>query len=225
MARYDKIAVMNKIGSTGMIPVFYHPDITVARQVVKACYEGGVRVFEFTNRGDFAQEVFTELVKWSTKACPELSLGIGSVVDPATASLYIQSGAECVVGPLFNPSIAPICNRRSIPYIPGCGTLTEVGRAQEVGCDLTKLFPGEQYGPRTVKAWMAPCPWSRIMVTGGVSPNRENLTAWFEAGVHCVGMGSNLFPKTEIESARWEAITTRCRTVLSIIAEIRSNLK
>ena len=138
MAKFDKIAVLKKIGDTGMVPVFYHKDLETCKNVVKACYEGGVRAFEFTNRGDFAQEVFGELVKWADKECPELALGIGSIVDAPTAALYLQLGANFVVGPLFNPEIAPICNRRLVPYCPGCMTVSEIGKAQELGCDLTK---------------------------------------------------------------------------------------
>ena len=175
MARFDKMAVMQKIGQTGMVPVFYHKDAEVAKKVIKACYEGGVRAFEFTNRGDFAQEVFAECVKFAAKECPELALGIGSVVDAPTAAMYLQLGACFVVGPLFNPEIAPVCNRRLVPYCPGCGTVSEIGKAQELGCDLTKLFPGDVYGPNMVKGLMAPMPWSKIMVTGGVSPDEENL--------------------------------------------------
>ena len=151
MAKFDKIEVMKKIGDTGMVPVFYNKDIEICKNVVKACYEGGVRAFEFTNRGDFAQEVFGELVKWADKECPELALGIGSVVDAPTAALYIQLGANFVVGPLFNPDIAPVCNRRLIPYCPGCMTVSEIGKAQEMGCDLTKVFPGDVVGPNMVK--------------------------------------------------------------------------
>ena len=138
MAKFDKIAVLNKIGSTGMVPVFYHEDVEIAKKVVKACYEGGVRAFEFTNRGDFAQEVFAGLVKFAVRECPEMAMGVGSVVDPATAALYIQSGADFVVGPLFNPEIAKICNRRLIAYTPGCGSVSEVGFAQEAGCDISR---------------------------------------------------------------------------------------
>jgi 2-dehydro-3-deoxyphosphogluconate aldolase / (4S)-4-hydroxy-2-oxoglutarate aldolase len=221
MARFDKLAVMQKIGSTGMVPVFYHKDAEVAKKVIKACYEGGVRAFEFTNRGDFAQEVFAECVKFAAKECPELALGIGSVVDPATAALYIQLGACFVVGPLFNAEIAPICNRRLIPYCPGCGTVSEIGKAQEVGCDLTKVFPGDVYGPAFVKGLMAPCPWSKIMVTGGVAPTEENLTAWIKAGVYCVGMGSKLFPKDRVAAEDWQYVTDKCREALGYIAAAR----
>ena len=198
MARFSKMQVMCAAKETGIVPVFYHGNLEIAKEVVKACYEGGIRVFEFTNRGDFAHEVFGELVKFAAKECPDLILGVGSVVDPGTAAMYLQLGANFIVGPLFNPEIAPVCNRRLVPYMPGCGTVSEVGKAQELGCDVTKVFPGDVLGPKFVKGLRAPMPWSNIMVTGGVKPEEENLKGWFDAGVTCVGMGSNLFPKDVI---------------------------
>ena len=221
MAKFDKLAVMQKIGETGMVPVFYHSNAETAKKVIKACYDGGVRAFEFTNRGDFAQEVFAECVKFAAKECPELALGIGSVVDAPTAALYIQLGACFVVGPLFNPDIVPVCNRRLVPYCPGCGTVSEIGKAQELGCDLCKLFPGDVYGPAFVKGMMAPCPWTKLMVTGGVAPTKENLTAWVKAGVYCVGMGSKLFPKEEVAAGNWQYINDKCKEALGYIAEGR----
>ena len=223
MARFNKIQTLQAIIRTGMVPVYYHADVTVAQPVVKACYEGGVRALEFTNRGDFAHEVFGELVKFAAKECPELILGVGSVVDPATAALYIQLGANFVVGPLFNPEIAKVCNRRLIPYTPGCGSVSEIGFAQEAGCDLCKIFPaGNVGGPSFVKNMKAPMPWSLIMATGAVEPTEENLTAWFKAGVTCVGMGSKLFPKEAIAKGEWQAITDLCRSALSIIEKTRN---
>lgn len=222
MARFSKIQVLSVMSGTGMVPVFYHKDVEVTKHVVKACYEGGVRAFEFTNRGDFAQDVFAELVKWAAKECPEMILGIGSIVDPATAAMYIQLGANFVVGPLFNPEIAKVCNRRLIPYTPGCGSVSEIGFAQEVGCDLCKVFPaGNVGGPSFVKNVKAPMPWSMLMVTGGVEPTKENLTAWIKAGVTCVGMGSNLFPADIVAAKDWDRITAKCREAFGYIAEAR----
>lgn len=221
MARFDKISVLNKIGSTGMVPVFYHKDAETAKKVVKACYDGGVRAFEFTNRGDFAHEVFEEVVKFAATDCPDMAIGVGSVVDPATATLYIQLGACFVVGPLFNPEVAKVCNRRLIPYTPGCGTVSEVGLAQELGCDLCKVFPGDVYGPNFIKGMMAPMPWSKLMVTGGVEPAKENLISWMKSGVFCVGMGSKLFPKEKVAEHDWDFITAKCCEALQFIAEAR----
>ncbi|MBQ9202229.1 MAG: bifunctional 4-hydroxy-2-oxoglutarate aldolase/2-dehydro-3-deoxy-phosphogluconate aldolase [Bacteroidales bacterium] len=218
MARFTKLQVLNTISATGMIPVFYHKDTETARQVVKACYEGGVRAFEFTNRGDFAQEVFADLVKFAARECPDMIMGIGSVVDPGTAALYLQLGANFVVGPLFNPEVAKVCNRRLVPYSPGCGSVSEIGFAQEAGCDLTKVFPaGNVGGPSFVKNVKAPMPWSMIMVTGAVEPTEENLTAWFKAGVTAVGMGSKLFPKEVIAAKNWQAVSDKCREALAYI--------
>ena len=214
--------VLDAIVSTGMVPVYYNKDVEIAKQVVKACYEGGVRAFEFTNRGDFAHEVFAELIKFATKECPELVLGVGSIVDAGTASLYLQLGANFVVGPLFNPEIAKVCNRRLVPYTPGCGSVSEIVFAQEVGCDLCKIFPaGNVGGPSFVKNIKAPMPWSMIMATGAVEPTEENLSAWFKAGVTCVGMGSKLFPKEMIAAGNWEAISTLCRDALATIKKYR----
>lgn len=220
--RFNKIQVLSTMAETGMVPVFYHSDIETAKNVVKACYDGGVRAFEFTNRGDFAQDVFAGLVKWATKECPDLILGIGSVVDPATAAMYIQMGANFVVGPLFNPEVARICNRRLIPYTPGCGSVSEIGFAQEAGCDLCKVFPaGNVGGASFVKNVKAPMPWSMLMVTGGVEPTKENLTSWIKAGVTCVGMGSNLFPKEIVIAEDWQWITDKCREAFGYIAEAK----
>ena len=214
MAKFDKQAVMAKIKEAPMVPVFYHKDAEIACQVVKACYEGGVRAFEFTNRGDFAHEVFEKVVKFAATECPEMAIGVGSGVEPGTAALYMQLGACFVVGPLFNPEVARVCNRRQVPYTPGCGSISEVGAAQEVGCELCKVFPGDVLGPKFVKGLLAPMPWSKLMVTGGVEPTEENLNAWFSAGVYCVGMGSKLFPKDKVAAKDWAYITNKCKEAL-----------
>ncbi|PKP06152.1 MAG: bifunctional 4-hydroxy-2-oxoglutarate aldolase/2-dehydro-3-deoxy-phosphogluconate aldolase [Bacteroidetes bacterium HGW-Bacteroidetes-5] len=217
MARFKKIETLMVMKKTGVVPVFYHNDIEIAKNVLLACYKGGIRAFEFTNRGDFAQEVFAELVKYGGRDCPEMIIGIGSIVDAPTAAMYIQLGANFVVGPLFNPDVAKVCNRRLIPYSPGCGTVSEIGFAQEAGCDLCKIFPaGSVGGPAFVKSVLAPMPWSMIMVTGGVEPTRENLESWFKAGVTCVGMGSNLFPDSVLKNGEWEKITQLCRECISV---------
>jgi 2-dehydro-3-deoxyphosphogluconate aldolase/(4S)-4-hydroxy-2-oxoglutarate aldolase len=210
------------MSKTGMVPVFYHKDAEVAKQVVKACYEGGVRTFEFTNRGDFAHEVFAEVVKFAAKECPDMIMGIGSIVDPATAALYLQLGANFVVGPLFNPEVAKVCNRRLVPYSPGCGSVSEIGFAQEAGCDLCKVFPaGNVGGPSFVKNVKGPMPWAMLMVTGAVEPTEENLSSWIKAGVTCVGMGSNLFPADMLKAGDWTGITKLCKDALAIIEKVR----
>jgi len=222
MARFKRMEVCRVMAETGMVPVFYNSDLEVSKQVLKACYDGGVRAFEFTNRGDFAHEIFGQLVKWAAKECPLMILGIGTVVDAGTASLYLQLGANFVVSPLLNPDIFKVCNRRQVAYTPGCETPTEIGYAQELGAEIVKVFPGGNAGgPSFIKNIMAPMPWSNLMVTGGVEPTEDNLTKWFEAGVSCVGMGSNLFPKDVIAAKDWGKITQMCKDALAIIARVR----
>ena len=223
MAKFNKQQVLSKIAATGMVPVFYNKDAETAKRVVKACYDGGVRAFEFTNRGDFAHEVFEEVVKFAAAECPDMAMGVGSIVDAPTASLYIQLGASFVVGPLFNADVAKVCNRRLVPYTPGCGSVTEVGMAQENGCDLCKVFPGDVLGPKFVKGLKAPMPWSMIMVTGGVSPDEDNLTAWIKSGATCVGMGSKLFPKDVVAAGDWQKVSDKCSEALAYIAKARAD--
>jgi 2-dehydro-3-deoxyphosphogluconate aldolase/(4S)-4-hydroxy-2-oxoglutarate aldolase len=223
MARFTRIEVALKMKETGMIPVFYHKDAEVCKNVVKACYDGGIRVFEFTNRGDFAHEVFNEINKWAIQNCPEMIMGVGSVIDQGTASLYIQIGTNFIVSPLIDEDMAKVCNRRKIAWSPGCGSVTEINRAHELGAEVVKIFPGSSVGgPDFVSGVKGPMPWASIMPTGGVSPDETNLRGWFKAGVHCVGMGSQLFPKDVIESKNYQAITDKCKEALSIIKKLRS---
>lgn len=224
MARFTRIDVALTMKQNGMVPVFFHKDINICKQVLQACYDGGARLFEFTNRGERAHEVFDELIRWSEEAMPEMILGVGSVVDAGTSSLYIQLGANFIVSPILNPEMARVCNRRKIAWSPGCGSLSEISKAEELGAEVVKIFPGAQVGgPQFVKAVLGPCPWSSIMPTGGVSPDRENLTAWFEAGVHCVGMGSKLMVKNEQGQFDYEGIREQTKEALSIIASLRKS--
>jgi len=222
MARFTRIEVTLKMKETGIIPVFYHSDIELCKKVVKACYEGGIRVFEFTNRGDFATLVFSELNQWAIRECPELILGVGSVVDGPTAAMYIALGTNFIVSPLIDEDTARICNKRKISWSPGCGTVTEIGRAHELGCEVVKIFPGSSVGgPEFVAAVKGPMPYASIMPTGGVTPDEENLTQWFKAGVHCVGMGSQLFPKEVLKNGDFAVITETCRKCLAIVQKLQ----
>jgi len=222
MARFSRIEVAQKMYETGIVPVFYHKDLEVCKQVLKACYEGGIRVFEFTNRGDYAHEVFGELNKFAATETPEMILGIGSVIDAGTTALYIQLGANFIVSPLLNAEMARTCNRRKIAWSPGCGSLSEISQAEELGAEVVKIFPGKQVGgPGFVKAVKGPCPWSSIMPTGGVAPTEENLKPWFEAGVHCVGMGSQLITKPIIAESRYAELTQTVKDALAIVKGLR----
>ena len=195
MAFFSRIQVAETMKQTGLVPLFYNSDIEISKKVVKAVYDGGARLLEFTARGDFAHEVFGALNKYVLKELPEMIMGVGSVTDAASASRYMALGANFIVTPVLREDIALICNRRKVLWSPGCGSLTEIARAEELGCEIVKLFPGGIYGPDFVKAIKGPQPWTSIMPTGGVSPTKESLESWFNAGVTCVGMGSKLIKK------------------------------
>ena len=223
MARCTRIDVALQMKSTGMVPVFYHNDIEVCKKIIKACYEGGIRVFEFTNRGDYAHEVFCELNKFAASETPEMILGVGSVIDVGTTSLYLQNGANFIVSPILNAEMAKVCNRRKVAWSPGCGSLTEISYAEELGAEVVKIFPGSQVGgPSFVKAVRGPFPWTSIMPTGGVEPTHDNLKGWFDAGVHCVGMGSKLFVKGPDGSFDYNALTQKVKDTLDIIKGLKS---
>ena len=218
MARFDRMTVLNKLFEIGLVPVFYNKDAEVAIKVVDACAAGGAKVVEFTNRGDFAPQVFLEVSRHLAKTDPSVILGAGSVVDAPTAAMYIAYGANFVVGPLLNPEIARLCNRRKIAYSPGCGSVSEIAQAEELGVEIVKIFPGTSVGgPDFVKSVLGPCPWTRIMPTGGVDATQESIKAWFGAGVACVGMGSNLITKDLLAAGDFEGITRKVSQVLGWI--------
>lgn len=210
---------------TGLVPLFYNPDTETCRKVISACHAGGARVFEFTNRGDFAHEVFAEVKKWARSEFPDMMIGAGSVPDAPTAAIFIQMGADFIVSPVLNPDVARICNRRKVLWIPGCGTLTEISQAEELGAEIVKIFPGSAVGgPSFVKAVKGPCPWTSIMPTGGVDPSEQNLEKWFAAGVTCVGMGSALITDKAVKGGEWQALEETVRHTLETIIKIRKSL-
>lgn len=222
MAKYTRLEVAQVMKETGMVPLFFHADIELGKQVVKACYEGGARLMEFTSRGDFAHEVFGELNKYALKECPGMILGVGSVTDAAQASLYMSLGANFIVTPVLREDIAMVCNRRKVLWSPGCGTLTEICRAEELGCEIVKLFPGDIYGPKFVKDIKGPQPWTSIMPTGGVTPEEANLKGWFDAGVTCVGMGSQLISGEILKNKDMEGLKAKVAEALAIIKKVRA---
>lgn len=223
MAQFDRLTVYSTILKDGMVPLFYHHDSGVARQIVAALAAGGSHVLEFTNRGDQALEVFTDLARYCTANHPEMILGVGSVEDAPTAAIFAAHGANFIVGPNFSADLARFCNRRKLAYMPGCQTVTEIAVAEEWGAEIVKAFPGNAVGgPAFVSAVRAPRPWTRIMPTGGVSPDEANLKEWFSAGVACVGMGSNLVRKEWVNAGEFGKIQELTANTLAIIARIRN---
>lgn len=226
MAKYQRLEVAQTMLNMGMVPLFYHAQLEVCQNVLKATYDAGIRVFEFTNRGDFAHEVFSELNRYALDQLPGMMLGIGSVVDAPTAALYLQLGANFIVSPLLNEEIARICNRRKVLWIPGCGTVSEISKAEELGAEIVKIFPARQLGgPAFVKSVLGPCPWSRLMPSGGVEVDEDNLRQWFSAGVACVGMGSNLFPSSLIHAEKIDELKSKLQQAFQLVQKVKNETR
>ena len=221
MAQYSRIQVLQKMEESGMVPLFYHSDSSIAKEVLKACYDGGARLMEFTNRDDFALEIFTDLIKYAIAELPGMILGVGSVTDAKAASQYMLAGANFVVTPVFREDIARLCNRRKVLWSPGCGSLTEIATAEELGCELVKLFPGDVLGPGFVKSIKGPQPWTSVMPTGGVSMEYDNLKSWFDSGVTCVGIGSKLISKDILDTENYTLLKQNVEKTLKTIKSIR----
>ena len=221
----DRMAVLAAMIDQGVIPVFYHPDVETCVNVIQACANGGARCIEFTNRGEFAAHTFLDVTRHFAKADPSVIMGVGSIVDAPTASLFIANGAKFVVGPILNAEVARVCNRRMVPYSPGCGSATEISYAQELGSEIVKVFPGESVGgPTFVKNVLGPMPWTTIMPTGGVDPDEASLREWFGAGIVAAGMGSKLITQELLQAGDWAGIEARVRETVDLIRKIRSEL-
>jgi 2-dehydro-3-deoxyphosphogluconate aldolase/(4S)-4-hydroxy-2-oxoglutarate aldolase len=223
MAQYTRHQVITEMHNSSMIPLFYDPDIEISKNIVQACYQGGARLLEFTHRGDFAHEVFRELIRFANESLPGMIIGVGSVTDAASASYYLMNGANFIVTPVFREDIAIVCNRRKVLWSPGCGSLTEIAKAEEMGAEIVKLFPGNIYGPEFVKAIKGPQPWTSIMPTGGVTTEKANLKAWFDAGVSCVGLGSKLISKELVKNQDYDQISNTIKKTLALIQTLKQS--
>ncbi|MDQ7988113.1 MAG: bifunctional 4-hydroxy-2-oxoglutarate aldolase/2-dehydro-3-deoxy-phosphogluconate aldolase [Candidatus Dactylopiibacterium sp.] len=225
MAAKDRMAVLAAMMDQSIIPVFYDPDVEVCKNVIQACANGGAKCIEFTNRGDFASHVFYEVTRHFAKADPSVIMGVGSIVEAPTAGIYIANGAKFIVGPLLNAEVAKVCNRRGVPYSPGCGSATEIGDAQELGCEIVKVFPGSSVGgPEFVKGVMGPMPWTRIMPTGGVEPDEASLRKWFGAGIVACGIGSNLITKELLKAKDYAGIEKKVAETIALVKKIKAEL-
>ncbi len=223
MARYTRLEVALTMKQNGLVPLFYDQDLEKGKQVLSACYKGGARLMEFTARGDLAHEVFRDLNAYALAELPGMIMGVGSVTDAASASLYMALGANFIVTPVLREDIALVCNRRKVLWSPGCATLSEIAKAEELGCEIVKLFPASTYGPHFIKAIRGPQPWTNIMPTGGVSPTEESLSEWFKAGATCVGIGSQLISKDKDGAFDLVKIETLTRQAIAIIKELKTS--
>lgn len=222
MARHSRLETLTRIRELGLVPIFNSHDIALAQSVIKACYDGGASVVEFTNRGDRAIDVFRELAIFRDAELPEVVLGSGSIMDAPTAAMYIAAGADFIVSPVLDDQIGMLCNGRKIPFMPGCGTVTEIQRAHRLGVEFCKLFPGDCLGGAAfIKSIKGPMPWTEMIAMGGIAPTEDSLGEWFGAGAACVGMSSKLFPKTLLEIGDFKQISQIVRKTLDIISKVR----
>ncbi|WP_426058841.1 bifunctional 4-hydroxy-2-oxoglutarate aldolase/2-dehydro-3-deoxy-phosphogluconate aldolase [Hymenobacter sp. B1770] len=216
MPRHTPAATLATLLRHPVVPVFYHADAAYAQRIVQACYTGGIRVFEFVNRGEQAMTVFEQLQGFVQQQCPDMVLGIGTIYKAQEAEEFIAAGAEFVVQPLATAEVAEVCRAHDIPWLPGAMTPTEIYNASQQGAAVVKIFPGNVVGPDYVKALRGPMPETKLMVTGGVEPTRESLSAWFGAGVNAVGMGSQLFKNADDT----DALAARIAELMQIVAQL-----
>lgn len=223
MARFMRLDVINTLLDIGLVPLFYNGDVETSIELVSTCSQGGAKIIEFTNRGEMAYPVFTELVKHFAKADPDVILGVGSVIDAPTAALYLAVGANFIVGPSLNPEISRLCNRRKTLYMPGCGTENEIVAAEELGAEICKIFPGSSAGgPGFIKAVLAPSPWHRLMPTGGVDATEASLSEWIKAGAAAVGMGSKLVTAQAVKEKNYDSIAKKVSDCIGWIKKART---
>jgi 2-dehydro-3-deoxyphosphogluconate aldolase / (4S)-4-hydroxy-2-oxoglutarate aldolase len=220
---HDRLSVLTALQSQGICPVFYHSDPETALNVIRACARGGAPVIEFTNRGDFAVDLFGEIARELSRTDPDIVLGIGSVLDAGTAGMFLNRAARFVVSPALVPEVAQVCNRRMVAYFPGCGSVTDISNAHALGCDIVKLFPGASVGgPDFVKAVLGPMPWTKIMPTGGVEPDPASIAKWFGSGIVAAGMGSRLITDAAIRDGDWSGIEASVRDAVQTVRTFRA---
>lgn len=221
MSSFTRLQVYQTLLENPIMPIFFHDDPEVCKRILTACYEGGIRCCEFTNRGDYAHETYGALRKFSRQQFPDMVIGAGTLVEAPTTALYIQLGADFIVSPTLHEDVGRLCNRRKIGWLPGCFTLSEISKAEELGVEFVKLFPGQASSPDFIRAIHGPMPWTRIIVTGGVEPTADSLRAWLGAGATGVGIGSQLFPKQKIKDGAWDDITATIENAVRLAHSLR----
>ena len=219
--KFSKEELYAKLSEVSIMPLFNHHDLEVCKSVIKACYDGGIKVFEYTNRGEGAALIFAELVKYIRQEMPDMAIGIGTVFTADEAEYFISLDTDFIVQPCLNPAVGEVCKRHSMAWMPGIMTITELFQAQQLGSDIVKIFPANVLGTAFIKALKAPMPHAKVMVTGGVEPNEENLKGWFSAGVTAVGMGSQLFPKAVLELGNFKETEEIVRKCVAIVKSLK----
>tara|TARA_Y100000768_G_scaffold170174_1_gene127373 strand:+ start:492 stop:1148 length:657 start_codon:yes stop_codon:yes gene_type:complete len=210
--------ILEKLSKTRLLPLFYKDDVDISKNLIDALISTNLHVIEFTNRGADAKRIFPKLLK-HVKDKNEVILGIGSIKSSDEAKLFIDLGAKFIVSPHLDEEIGEVCNKNEVLWVPGCGTLSEMIKADKIGAKLIKLFPGNVYGSKFISSVLAPCPWLKIMPTGGVTTQQSNIQDWLDSGAYCLGMGSNLFPSSLLN---FNDTTELQKHINSVLKKIRS---
>lgn len=213
---------IQKIMEQGVLPLFYHEDVSICIAVLKTLYEAGIHCVEFTNRGSKALANFASMIMERDASMPELTLGIGTIRSSDDATSFLEAGADFLVSPFFDSGVCDVAYMNKILWIPGCMTATEIHTAQNAGCSLIKLFPGNVLGPGFVEAVAPLFSGLNFMVTGGVDASEESIKAWFNSGVAAVGIGGKLISKNVLQNGDYQQLKTKTIEVLTIINKIKS---
>lgn len=216
--KFSKETLYDKLNETPIMPLFNHPEIEKSKAVVKACYDGGIRVFEYTNRGAGADKVFAELVKYIRSDFPDMAIGIGTIYNAEEAEYFVSLDADFIVQPTLDAGVAQVCQKNNMAWFPGVLTPNEIYKAYLLGADIVKIFPANILNPSFIKSVKTVMPQVEMMITGGVEPNEESLNTWLDAGAKFVGMGGQLFPKAILESNNFTWIENTVKESLRILS-------
>jgi 2-dehydro-3-deoxyphosphogluconate aldolase/(4S)-4-hydroxy-2-oxoglutarate aldolase len=215
-----EVYIIEEIKKQGVLPLFYHADKDICLNVVKALFDAGIRAVEFTNRGEKAFENFEFLLSQREGHFPSMLIGIGTIRSGEQAARFVNAGADFLVSPVFDQGIFDVSYMSKTLWIPGCMTPTEIHVAENAGCKLVKLFPGNILGPSFASAIRELFPGMLFMPTGGVEVEKENIASWFDAGVSAVGLGSKLISKKDLEKKNYEKIGELAEKALKIVKGI-----
>lgn len=211
----EKKQIIEKIAASRIMPIYSHENAETVNAVLKASYDAGLKSFEFTNRVKNAEKIFGEMIV-QRAGYPELILGVGTVMNAKDAKTFINAGADFIVSPILSEEVGTVCKEHNITWIPGCGTPTEIIKARDLGADFIKIFPASTYGPSFISSVLSIAPDLKLIVTGGIEPNNEGITAWFKSGAICIGFGSNLLRKDVIAAAQWNLLRDNFRNTLTL---------
>ena len=217
-----KKKVLNLIVEQGILPLYFHAESETSIQILKALYRAGVRIVEYTNRGETAVANFRQLRKAADKELPGLRLGIGTIKNKVEAKEFINKGADFIISPGVVEQVAELADKKDLTWIPGCLTPTEIILAERLGAGLVKLFPGSLTGPSYLAAMKEVFPGLLFMPTGGVETNEENLRSWFKSGACAVGMGSKLISKALVETKDYTGIESVTNQTLQLVQKLRT---